>query len=386
MASSPQRKWVRIAVPILALVAGIAAGLLVIGWWLWPVQWTDALAVDLAPTDKEKYLDVVAESYTIKKDLVLAQEQLATFAPEEQPALLADVQTRVARRLYKTENILVLGDDSHHNYAIWRTDSIMVIAIDRENGQVGIISIPRDLYVDIPDYGMERINVADYIGEVREYPGGGPALASRVISETLGIPTQHYVRVHLGGLSTLVDALGGVTVDLDCPLYEYEFHKNKVTGEYDRSLWTLPAGKVQLDGANAKKFATYRYATSDFSRSSRQQQLIWALRNRALEVNLIPKIPELWSALGELYSTDLTLVDVIRLAQFGMELDSSNVHSLSLNMEVLKNHVNEAGASLLIVGDRELLEEKKEQLFMQKPLERLGKNEEGKECPPPPPP
>ena len=386
MASSPQRKWVRIAVPILALVAGIAAGLLVIGWWLWPVQWTDALAVDLAPTDKEKYLDVVAESYTIKKDLVLAQEQLATFAPEEQPALLADVQTRVARRLYKTENILVLGDDSHHNYAIWRTDSIMVIAIDRENGQVGIISIPRDLYVDIPDYGMERINVADYIGEVREYPGGGPALASRVISETLGIPTQHYVRVHLGGLSTLVDALGGVTVDLDCPLYEYEFHKNKVTGEYDRSLWTLPAGKVQLDGANAKKFATYRYATSDFSRSSRQQQLIWALRNRALEVNLIPKIPELWSALGELYSTDLTLVDVIRLAQFGMELDSSNVHSLSLNMEVLKNHVNEAGASLLIVGDRELLEKKKEMLFMQKPLEKLGKNEEGKECPPPPPP
>ena len=386
MASSPQRKWVRIAVPILALVAGIAAGLLVIGWWLWPVQWTDALAVDLAPTDKEKYLDVVAESYTIKKDLVLAQEQLATFAPEEQPALLADVQTRVARRLYKTENILVLGDDSHHNYAIWRTDSIMVIAIDRENGQVGIISIPRDLYVDIPDYGMERVNVADYIGEVREYPGGGPALASRVISESLGIPTQHYVRVHLGGLSTLVDALGGVTVDLDCPLYEYEFHKNKVTGEYDRSLWTLPAGKVLLDGANAKKFATYRYATSDFSRSSRQQQIIWALRNRALEVNLIPKIPELWSALGELYSTDLTLVDVIRLAQFGMELDSSNVHSLSLNMEVLTNHVNEAGASLLIVGDRELLEKKKEMLFMQKPLEKLGKNEEGKECPPPPPP
>ena len=386
MASSPQHKWVRIAVPALALVAGIAVGLLVIGWWLWPVQWTDALAVDLAPAEKEKYLDVVAESYTIRQDLAAAQEQLATFAPEEQPALLADVQTRVARRLYKTENILVLGDDSHHNYAIWRTDSIMVIAIDRENRQVGIISIPRDLYVDIPDYGMERINVADYIGEVREYPGGGPALASRVISETLGIPTQHYVRVHLGGLSTLVDALGGVTVDLDCPLYEYEFHKNKDTGEYDRSLWTLPAGKVLLDGANAKKFATYRYATSDFSRSSRQQQIIWALRNRALEINLIPKIPELWSALGDLYSTDLTLVDVIRLAQFGMELDASNVHSLSLNMEVLKNHVNEEGASLLIVGDRELFEKKKEMLFMQKPLERLGKNEEGKECPPPPPP
>lgn len=77
---------------------------------------------------------------------------------------------------------------------------------------------------------------------------------------------------------------------------------------------------------------------------------------------------------------------MVRLAQFGMELDSSNVHSLSLNMEVLKNHENEEGASLLVVGDRELLEKKKEMLFMQKPLERLGKNEEGEECPPPPPP
>ena len=90
MASSPQRKWVRITMSALALVAGIAVGLLVIGWWLWPVQWTGALAADLAPTDKEKYLDVVAESYTIKQDLAAAQGQLATFAPEEQPALLAD--------------------------------------------------------------------------------------------------------------------------------------------------------------------------------------------------------------------------------------------------------------------------------------------------------
>jgi LCP family protein required for cell wall assembly len=384
MASFLQRKWVRIALPVLALVAGLLVGLLVIGWWLWPVQWTDALALDLAPSDREKYLDVVAESYTINRNVAAAQEQLATFMPEEQPALLADVQTRVARRLQKTENILVLGDDSHHNYAIWRTDSIMVIAIDRENRQVGVISIPRDLYVNIPDYGMERINVADYIGEVREYPGGGPALAGRVISDTLGIPTQHYVRVRLNGMSTLVDALGGITVYLDCPLYEIEGMTQRDDGTYDYSYWSLPAGEVHLDGANARKFATYRYATSDFSRSARQQQIIWALRNRALEVNLIPRLPELWSALGELYDTDLTLVDVARLAQFGMDLNPANVHSLGLGMDVLKNHENAEGASLLVVGDQALLDQKKEQLFMQKPLEQLGKLDTGKECPPPP--
>ncbi len=384
MASFLQRKWVRIVLLALALAAGLAIGLVGIGWGLWPVQWSDALAVDLAPAEKEKYLDVVAESYTIKRDVTAAQEQLATFAPEEQPALLADVQTRVARRLQKTENILVLGDDSHHNYAIWRTDSIMVIAIDRENRQVGVVSIPRDLYVDIPDYGMERINVADYIGEIREYPGGGPALAGRVISDTLGIPTQHYIRVHLQGLVKLVDALGGITVKLDCPLYEMEAFQNKTTDAIEYTTWTLPAGEVHLNGADARRFATYRYATSDFSRSARQQQIIWALRNRAREINLIPRLPELWTALGDLYSTDLTLVDVAKLAQFGMDLDSSNVHSLSLNMEVLDNFENPAGASLLVIGDKELFELKKEQLFMQKPMERLGKKDAGEECPPPP--
>jgi LCP family protein required for cell wall assembly len=383
MSSFLRQKWVRIALPAFALVAGLLVGWLALGWGLFPVQWSEAWVQDLAPAEQQKYLDVVAESYTLNKDQTLAQERIADFGAAEQSTLLADVETRVANRLQKTENILVLGQDQRPGWESWRTDSIMVLAIDREAGQVGIVSIPRDLWVDIPGYpqGQQRINAVDYIGEKLEVPGGGPALAARVISDTLGIPTQHYVRIHLDGLVRLVDALGGVKVTLDCPLYEAT-PKDATMTEY--VAWSLPAGENWLDGDTARKFVTYRSVTSDFGRSSRQQQMIWALRNRALEVNLLPRLPELLSALSDLYSTDLNLIDIARLAQFGAGLSPSDVHGMQIGMKMLKDHVTEKGEMVLILDDPALLEAEKEMLFMRKPLESLGKNESGKECPPPP--
>jgi polyisoprenyl-teichoic acid--peptidoglycan teichoic acid transferase len=380
----------------LALVAGLLVGWLVIGWWLWPVEWANALPVDLSPQTRSAYLDLVAESYARSPDAELAQERLSTFPAEQQAALLADIekaavqapeassaveQPSVAQSLAKTENILVLGQDHRPDWEMWHTDSIMVIAIDREHNQVGVISIPRDLYVDIPGYKSERINVADYVGEKKGYPGGGPALASRVISETLGIPTQHYVRVHMNALVKLVDALGGVTVNLDCPLYERTPKESSPTG-YEE--WTLPAGKVTLDGDEARKFATYRYASSDFSRTKRQQQLIWAIRNRALEVNLISRIPQLWAALADLFTTDFSPIDAARLAKFGAGLDPSRVHGLTFSYDAIGNYTTPEGQMVLVVKDRAALEAEKEQLFLRKPLSSLGKIEAGEECPAPP--
>jgi LCP family protein required for cell wall assembly len=257
----------------------------------------------------------------------------------------------------------------------------MVVAIDREQQQVGIISIPRDLYVDIPTYGKERINIADYIGEKTKYPGGGPALAGRVISDTLGIPTQHYVRIHLNGLSKLVDALGGVTVHLDCPLYEATPKDAQMT-EY--VPWSLSAGDVTLNGDDARKFVTYRHVTSDFGRSQRQQQLIWALRNRALQVDLLPRLPALLTAMGDLYTTDLNVFDIVRLAQFGAELKPADVHGFQFSLNAIEEIVTDKGEWVLGVTDPAVLQAEKEKLFLRKPLEELGKKAADKECAPPP--
>jgi LCP family protein required for cell wall assembly len=368
---------------LLALLAGLLVGWLVIGWTLWPVEWTGVLPTDLGDAGREQYLDLVAESYALNKNAQLAQLRLAAFPAAEQGPLLADVTTRVAHRLERTENILVLGADQRPGWEAWRTDSIMVVAIDTKYQQVGIISIPRDLYVEIPDYGKERINAVDYIGEKKKVPGGGPALAARVISDSLGIPTQHYARIQMDGLAKLIDALGGVTVTLDCPLYE-RAPNDALPAGYEE--WTLPAGQTQLDGATARKFATYRYVTSDFGRIQRQQQLIWAIRNRALHGNIIARIPELWRAFADMFTTDLSLVDVIRLANIGIKLKPGDVHGVIIGRGVVRDFTTERGEMVLVIGSRADLDAAKEQLFVGKPLDQLGRSESGKstECPPPP--
>jgi polyisoprenyl-teichoic acid--peptidoglycan teichoic acid transferase len=376
-------KWIttRSVATGLALVAGMLAGWFVLGWLVWPVQWTGATLQDLSPAAREQWLDLVAESYSLDKDSVLAQQRLAGFAPNEQPALMEDIESRVVRRLQGTENILVLGQDQRPGWESWRTDSIMVVVIDYDRDQVGIVSIPRDLWVEIPGYGQQRLNAVDYIGEKLQVEGGGPALAQRVISDTLGIPTQHYVRIHLDGLVKIVDALGGVKVHLDCPLYERTPKDSSPTG-YEE--FNLPAGDITLDGDEARKFATYRYVTSDFGRTRRQQQLIWAIRNRALEVNLVSRLPELWSALSDLYTTDLDLMDLLRLARFGAGLKPSSVHGLTFTRDVLKDYTTQDGEWVLIVADRAVLDAELERLFLEQPLEQRGRVAAGEECPGPP--
>jgi len=382
-AKSRIKPWVWIV--LLSLLAGLLVGWLLIGWWLWPVQWTGALPADLGPADTEKYFDLVAESYLLNQDAKLAEKRLASFPASQQAALLQDVQKRLAHRLEYTDNYLVLGADQRPGWESWRTDSIMIVAIDPKTEQVGIISIPRDLYVDIPGYGKERINSVDYIGEKKKYPGGGPALAARVISDTLGIPILHHVRIQMEGLVRLVDALGGVDVTLDCPLYERTPEESAPKGYIE---WSLPAGTVHLNGDAAKKFATYRYVTTDFGRTQRQQQLIWAIRNRALQGNIIARLPELWKAMSDVFTTDLSLVDAIKLANVGSKLKPSNVHGLVFSPSVMKDYLTDEGAMVLVVKDQAALDKAKEELFFRKTLEELGKSEAGKpkQCPPPPKP
>jgi LCP family protein required for cell wall assembly len=263
------------------------------------------------------------------------------------------------------------------------TDSIMLVAIDIEHAQVGILSIPRDLWVDVPGWGKDRINSAYFLGDYTKYPGGGPALARKVAEQTLGIPIQNYALIQMDGMAKLVDAIGGVTVTLDCPLYE---QTPDPKNQKKMLNWYLPAGDVNLDGATAKKFTTYRYLSSDFARTQRQQQLIWAIRNKALHSDIITRIPQLWSALSGTFSTDLNVLDVVRLAKLGTELKPQNVHGAALDRDVVQNTTTSGGASVLTIKDAATLQKRLDTLFAGKSLSELGQSQAGSgACPPPPP-
>lgn len=311
----------------------------------------------------------------------------ATPAESPTPTLTPEpTATKAPKTIHETDNYLVLGMDQRPNEGAWRTDTIIVVAVDYDAGQVGMVSIPRDLWVNIPGYGMGRINQVDFEGESLKYPGGGPALLAKVIQTELGIPIpeKHWVRLQLEALPELVDALGGVTVTLDCPLHELTPDpKAPDSGAYEH--FDLPAGEVFMDGATAAKFARYRYASSDFSRAKRQQQLIWAIRERALQVDAIPQIPQLWKTLSKTFKTELSLVDVIRLARLGSSMKANQVHGLVFSQKAIANAVVGGGAQVVKVLDSAQLQRELAGLFRAQSISAQGREGSGG-CPTPQPP
>lgn len=248
----------------------------------------------------------------------------------------------------ETDNMLLLGTDRRPQDGSWRTDTIMVIGIDRAYNRAAVLSIPRDLYLSIPNYGMARINQVDYLGDnVLKTEGGGPALLSRVIEDNLGLKTEHWVRVEMDGFEQVVDALGGVTVNLDCPFYELIF--NLDTQEWD--WFTLPAGDNVLDGQSARWFVRLRLVESDFGRARRQRQFLWALRDQALSTNLLPKVPGLWNAFQGMFGTDLSLLQLLDISRFAISLEPQNVRAAAITDQQVDRFIASSGADVLVIND-----------------------------------
>lgn len=244
-----------------------------------------------------------------------------------------------------TFNVLLLGSDQRPGDSTWRTDTIMIAAVDWEHDRIGVINIPRDLWVNIPGYGESRINMADYVGEKKlKYPGGGPALLGLVISETLGIRTDRFARMNLLAFEQAIDTIGGVTVTLDCPLREATPDPNNP----DQLLEVqFEPGTYHFDGHEARMYASYRYYTGDWDRSRRQQQVLLAIRQQALSLNIIPKIPALWLTFKGAIQTDLSFKEIIDLATFGLRLDMQNVHGRVLDYRLVTPYTTAGGAQVL---------------------------------------
>jgi len=275
-------------------------------------------------------------------------EIVGSVATIAAPQLLTTVPSGPAFAWQETDNYLILGTDRRSEGSSWRTDTIIVVGLDHKLNRAAVLSIPRDLYLEIPNYGFGRINQIDYIGEkIMEVPGGGPALISTVLSHTLGISTDHWMRVEMTGFQEVVDAVGGVTIHLDCPFYEPIF--NLTTNAWD--YFTLPAGEVHMSGEEAYWYVRLRLRESDIGRGQRQRQFLWAMREQILSTNLLPRMPALFSAFSNTFSTDLSIIEIVTLMQFGIGLDSSNVRAGGITLRELQSYTTEQGASVLVIND-----------------------------------
>ncbi len=242
-------------------------------------------------------------------------------------------------------NILVLGSDQTATGSVGRTDTIVVVSVNPEPPSVALLSIPRDFYAWIPNYGFDKINTTYSHGVRDNYPGGGAELLKATIEYNLGIHVHYYVRVGFDGFVRIVDALGGVDVAVECPLSDTFPDPDSPTGQTDVD-W-LP-GIQHLDGKHALWYVRSRWSTHDFDRNRRQQQVLRGLYGQILNLGIISRIPQLWGVLNENVSTDLGLDELLYLANIGARLDMMNVRSRFVGRHVLQPWTAPNGGYVLV--------------------------------------
>lgn len=239
-------------------------------------------------------------------------------------------------------NILLVGVDKREDDEYSRTDTIILVTIDPLAKTVGLMSFPRDLRVNIYQYGEHKINAAYIFGEVDKRPGGGVGLLRRTIARNFGVPIHYYAQVDFRGFERIVDEFGGVNVDVPYPLKDDEYP----TETYGYTGIYFAAGLQHLDGKTALRYARTRHADNDFGRARRQQEVILSLRQQALSLDLIKKFYPLLEILGGSVKTDLKPEQVAALAQLGQGIPRENIKGYSL--EGLLSGYEEGGDSFLI--------------------------------------
>ncbi|MGA9347625.1 MAG: LCP family protein [Anaerolineae bacterium] len=246
-------------------------------------------------------------------------------------------------------NILLLGIDQREGqYGPWRTDTMIVLTIDPENNTAGMLSIPRDLWVSIPGYDENRINTAHYTGDLKEYPGGGPALAIKTVQYNLGIPIHYYVRVNFNGFVEVIDTIGGIDIYVEEEIYDPEYPDEA----YGFDPLYIPAGSQHMDGELALKYARTRHSGSDFDRLRRQQQVIMTVRDKVLRFDLLPqllpKLPELLKTVGDAVQTDLQLKEMVSLVQLASQIDDEHIKTAVIDSSMTIPTTTYNGAQVLI--------------------------------------
>lgn len=232
-------------------------------------------------------------------------------------------------------NILLLGgDDELVDDNTVRTDTMIIVSINRATGTVNMLSLPRDLYVYIPSGQMNRLNTAFGIGENIGWTGGGFMLLRQTILHNFGINVHYYAKVNFSGFKEIIDTLGGVNIAVDCAYEDYALIDAELpTGaevSSEDGLRVVPVGYYEMNGAQALWYARTRRNSSDFDRGRRQQQLLRAIWRRSLTTVSLNNVTDLWTQGTSILETNMGLEDVVGLLPFMLSLDVDRIESFTL--------------------------------------------------------
>ncbi len=246
--------------------------------------------------------------------------------------------------------VLVMGLDRRPGETglAYRTDTMMLVSVDPTNSAIGILSIPRDLYVEVPGYSqLQRVNTPMVLGELQQ-PDYGPQLAMQTVQYNLGIRVHDFVAVDFQAFIEFIDAIGGIELDVpynvNDPLYP--------DMNYGYDPFYISAGRQTLDGQTALKYARTRHGDSDFLRAQRQQLVMYAVRDRLLNSESLPQLivqsPGMWAALQDNIFTGLTLEQVIQLGLYVKDIPAENIRTGVINEAYAVNYTTPQGAQVLV--------------------------------------
>ncbi|HEX2906411.1 MAG TPA: LCP family protein [Phototrophicaceae bacterium] len=283
---------------------------------------TAAAPVPLAPAATRPLPTLIPMSTVDPNDAATAPTAIPTAVPT------------IARNGNDLFNILLMGTDGEitgDNFD--RTDTMIILSINRTTNTVAMLSLPRDLFVYIPGWTMQRLNLAYTHGEIGGWTDGGFGLIRETILYNLGINVHYYALVSLSGFKQIIDTLGGVDLAVDCAIQDLpliEAPPPAAAGEPNADgLYTLPVGYYTLDGGGALWYARSRHNSSDFDRGRRQQQVLRAIWRKARDSGQLAKFPELWSQATQVVKTNIAFEDMLGLLPLALSLDTSSMEQFT---------------------------------------------------------
>ena len=234
--------------------------------------------------------------------------------------------------------ILVMGLDARdfeESDGPPRTDTMMLVSFDPVSQNAGMLSIPRDLWVEIPGFGYDKINKAYFDAEAYRLPGGGPALAMQTVQNLLGVPIDYYAVIDFGSFMTLIDEIGGIDVDVP----EEELRIDPIG---QGNTIRLHRGRHHLNGSAALAYARARSSEGgDFDRARRQQEVIYAVRDKLLSLESLPlliaRAPNLWNTAMGGVRTNLTIDQILSLAWSAKDTSRENIRAGTIGPDQLQS-------------------------------------------------
>lgn len=303
--------------------------------WLWAAPYRARAPEQVAARVEQPSLSVPLENVPLPVPAA-SSAAIATAAP---------VAAKPARTpaLSSTRNFLVVGLDRRPDgTGPALADTLVLVVLDERSDHVGLVSIPRDLYVAIPDATTDRINTVYQVARrARRDP---LELLSRVVEDTLKLPVEHALALDLGVFERAVDAVGGVDIDVPCSIRDNFVDSREPSG---RRLLDVDAGRRHLDGASAAMYVRSRHGRSDFHRARRQQAVLLGVQHALSGLGVL-KMPELWEAFESSVETDMRRIQLLALARRALSVEPSRLHGLVIGHEHVQGFRTPEGKSVVL--------------------------------------